>query len=121
MTPAMTTARTTEPTLSTFPARAVTEALAEAGLLVAQEGELPERFSAITDDSRRVRPGALFVAVHGTAHDGHDFLTAAERAGAAAAIVERRERTRLPRIVVRGGRAAAAVAAPNAPHVAVGW
>jgi UDP-N-acetylmuramoyl-L-alanyl-D-glutamate--2,6-diaminopimelate ligase len=111
MTPAMTTARTTEPALLTFPARALTEALAEAGLLVAQEGELPERFSAITDDSRRVRPGALFVAVQGTAHDGHDFLTAAERAGATAAIVERRERTRLPRIVVRGGRAAAAVAA----------
>ncbi len=40
-------------------------------------------------DSRAVRPGDLFVALAGTKADGHDFLDAAARAGAAAALVER--------------------------------
>jgi len=40
-------------------------------------------------DSRAVRPGDLFVALSGTKADGHDFLGAAARAGAAAALVER--------------------------------
>ncbi len=40
-------------------------------------------------DSRRVRPGTLFVAVPGDHVDGHDFLAAAAAAGAIAAVVER--------------------------------
>ncbi len=40
-------------------------------------------------DSRAVRPGDLFVALTGTRADGHDFLDAAARGGAAAALVER--------------------------------
>ncbi|MEW6720475.1 MAG: UDP-N-acetylmuramoyl-L-alanyl-D-glutamate--2,6-diaminopimelate ligase [Thermodesulfobacteriota bacterium] len=40
-------------------------------------------------DSRDVRPGDLFVALPGSRTDGHDFLEAAARAGAAAALVER--------------------------------
>ncbi|MGZ6270386.1 MAG: Mur ligase domain-containing protein, partial [Candidatus Limnocylindrales bacterium] len=40
-------------------------------------------------DSRRVRPGTLFVAVPGDHVDGHDFLAAAAAAGAVAAVVER--------------------------------
>ncbi|MBE0602392.1 MAG: UDP-N-acetylmuramoyl-L-alanyl-D-glutamate--2,6-diaminopimelate ligase [Deltaproteobacteria bacterium] len=40
-------------------------------------------------DSRDVRPGDLFVALAGAKADGHDFLDAAARAGAAAALVER--------------------------------
>jgi UDP-N-acetylmuramoyl-L-alanyl-D-glutamate--2,6-diaminopimelate ligase len=43
----------------------------------------------VTDDSRAVRPGVLFAAVPGLHVDGHDFVATAERAGAAAAIVER--------------------------------
>jgi UDP-N-acetylmuramoyl-L-alanyl-D-glutamate--2,6-diaminopimelate ligase len=58
-----------------------------------------------------VQKGALFVAVRGSARDGHDFLEAASAAGAAAAIVEDAGRTTLPSIVVRDGRRAAAVAA----------
>jgi UDP-N-acetylmuramyl-tripeptide synthetase len=40
-------------------------------------------------DSREVRPGSLFVAMSGALADGHDYLGAAARAGASAALVER--------------------------------
>jgi UDP-N-acetylmuramoyl-L-alanyl-D-glutamate--2,6-diaminopimelate ligase len=40
-------------------------------------------------DSRTVRPGDLFVALPGSKADGHDYLEAAARAGAVAALVER--------------------------------
>jgi UDP-N-acetylmuramoyl-L-alanyl-D-glutamate--2,6-diaminopimelate ligase len=43
----------------------------------------------VTFDSRRVSPGALFVAVPGATADGHAYVEAAAAAGAAAAIVER--------------------------------
>lgn len=43
----------------------------------------------ITDDSRRVRPGWLYVAMKGTRVDGHDFVPQAAAAGAAAVVVER--------------------------------
>jgi UDP-N-acetylmuramoyl-L-alanyl-D-glutamate--2,6-diaminopimelate ligase len=43
----------------------------------------------ISGDSRNVRPGDLFVALRGGKADGHDFLDAAARAGASAALVDR--------------------------------
>jgi UDP-N-acetylmuramoyl-L-alanyl-D-glutamate--2,6-diaminopimelate ligase len=43
----------------------------------------------VTDDSRDVRPGSVFVAVGGAHVDGHEFADRAEAAGAAVAIVER--------------------------------
>jgi UDP-N-acetylmuramoyl-L-alanyl-D-glutamate--2,6-diaminopimelate ligase len=46
------------------------------------------RLAAITDDSRDVTPGALFVAVRGLRVDGHAFITEALVAGAAAVVVE---------------------------------
>jgi UDP-N-acetylmuramoyl-L-alanyl-D-glutamate--2,6-diaminopimelate ligase len=89
----------------------IASALAERGLLVRVEGELPEAATGIADDSRRVQPGNLFVAVRGWNSDGHDFLDAARERGAIAAIVEDSTRTTLPSLVVREGRRAAAVAA----------
>ncbi len=90
---------------------AITGALRRAELLVATEGELPSAVEAITDDSRAVRRGALFVAVRGSERDGHDFLPAALDAGASVAVVEDSAATGLPRLVVRDGRRAAAIAA----------
>ncbi len=43
----------------------------------------------ITDDSRHVKPGWLYVAVKGTRVDGHDFVPQVAGAGAAAVVVER--------------------------------
>jgi UDP-N-acetylmuramoyl-tripeptide--D-alanyl-D-alanine ligase len=45
-------------------------------------------FSSVSIDSRTVREGALFVALSGSAADGHSFVEAAFDAGACAALVE---------------------------------
>jgi UDP-N-acetylmuramoyl-L-alanyl-D-glutamate--2,6-diaminopimelate ligase len=92
----------------------VVEALDRAGLLVERRGELAEWATGITDDSRQVQSGALFVAVRGSARDGHAFLPDAEAKGAVAAIVENPDATALPALVVREGRRATAVAAAAA-------
>ena len=41
-------------------------------------------------DTRQLQPGQVFVALKTDRRDGHDFLWAAETAGASAAIVSRR-------------------------------
>src|SRR3954465_13275219 len=92
----------------------IAQALVEAQLLVERRGALPAAVSGITDDSRAVRPGWLFVAVRGSERDGHDYLEAAAAAGAVAALVQDAARTALPSLVVSDGRRAAAVAAATA-------
>lgn len=47
-------------------------------------GVLPKRFAGGAVDSRLVRQGELFVALRGAQTDGHRFIGAAARAGAAA-------------------------------------
>ena len=89
----------------------VLRALEQAALVRSVRGELPLTISGITDDSRAVVTGGLFVAVRGYARDGHDFLPTVEQAGAGMAIVEDAAATQLPAIVVHDARRAAAVAA----------
>lgn len=43
----------------------------------------------VTNDSRQVEPGALFVATRGVETDGHDYLEAALKRGAVAVVAER--------------------------------
>lgn len=52
---------------------------------------LPPTFpiTKVTQDSRQACLGVLYVALKGERHDGHDFVSAAFRAGATAAIVRR--------------------------------
>ncbi len=45
--------------------------------------------TGISYDSRRTKPGDLFVCIRGFQSDGHAFARAAEEAGAAAIIAER--------------------------------
>lgn len=81
------------------------------GLVVSRPAADPA-LSGIADDSRKVMPGDLFCAWQGTTSDGHAYLPAAERAGAAAALVERAvPESTMPQVVVTDGRRAAAVAA----------
>jgi len=49
--------------------------------------EIP--ITSLVANSRKVSPGALFVALRGERADGHDFITAARANGAVAALVSR--------------------------------
>ena len=89
----------------------IREALRRAGLLAGESGTLPASLDAITDDSRAVQRGALFLAVRGAERDGHGYLAVAAERGATAAIVDDPTRTTLPALVVSDTRRAAAVAA----------
>jgi UDP-N-acetylmuramoyl-L-alanyl-D-glutamate--2,6-diaminopimelate ligase len=89
---------------------AIVTALERAGLLLGPPAAWPE-IEGLTTDSRRVTAGTLFCAVRGSAQDGHDFVPAAARAGAVAALVEHQVAAPLVQVVVADGRRAAAVAA----------
>lgn len=45
------------------------------------------RVAGVSIDSRTLRGGELFVAIHGPSHDGHDYVAAALESGAVAAVV----------------------------------
>ncbi|MEP6689658.1 MAG: UDP-N-acetylmuramoyl-L-alanyl-D-glutamate--2,6-diaminopimelate ligase [Gemmatimonadaceae bacterium] len=97
-----------------MPVERIRSALDRAALLVSAGDALPLSVSDVSDDSRTVRPGSLFVAVRGGGLDGHDYLADAAAKGAVAAIVEDASRTTLPALVVLDARRAAAVAASAA-------
>jgi UDP-N-acetylmuramoyl-L-alanyl-D-glutamate--2,6-diaminopimelate ligase len=66
----------------------------------------------VTNDSRLVRDGSLFVAVPGLHVDGHEYVAAAAATGAAVALVDHAlPDVALPQIVVAGTREALATAA----------
>jgi UDP-N-acetylmuramoyl-tripeptide--D-alanyl-D-alanine ligase len=52
-------------------------------------GALPETVSGLSIDSRTIAPGEAYFAIKGDLHDGHDFVAAALKAGAALAVVEK--------------------------------
>lgn len=65
--------------------------------------------TSVTDDSRDVRPGALFVAVTGGTFDGHHYVLQAVAAGAGAIVAERSvagDGDEIPYIVVPDSREA---------------
>jgi UDP-N-acetylmuramoyl-tripeptide--D-alanyl-D-alanine ligase len=63
----------------------VAEVLAATGGRAHELSEGP--LNSVSIDSREIEPAALFVAIKGETHDGHDFVGKAIAAGAAAAIV----------------------------------
>ncbi len=69
-------------------------------------GLLPARIEAIESDSRRVGPGALYVALRGERRDGHHFARAAVASGAVAVVVETEVMVNAPQIVVADTRSA---------------
>ena len=54
-----------------------------------RQGNLDVAVTALTDDSRAVRPGSVFVAVKGERVDGHAFVGKAVEAGAAARVLQK--------------------------------
>ena len=87
-------------------------------------GEPPASLTAVCYDSRRVEPGALFVAVPGAterSRDGHDFIDQAVQRGAAALVVqadhrqawERLDDSSIPLVVVPDSRRALALLAAS--------
>jgi UDP-N-acetylmuramoyl-L-alanyl-D-glutamate--2,6-diaminopimelate ligase len=84
----------------------------EGGRAIGPGGLAEIRVGGVTEDSRHVAPGDLFVAIEGLHVDGHDFVERAEAAGAAAAIVARPVvGAALPQLVVGAPPAALADAA----------
>ena len=58
----------------------------------------------VTEDSRRVRPGFLFVAIRGLVDDGHRHIARAVAAGAAAVAAEKDAAPAVPCLVLADGR-----------------
>src|SRR5437879_13434674 len=61
-----------------------------AGALVTRPGagfDPLARLAGVSIDSRAIRAGELFVAIHGPRHDGHDHVASALNLGALAAVV----------------------------------
>lgn len=56
--------------------------------VVSTQGDLGTEIRAVTDDSRKVAEGSLFVAVRGYASDGHSYVAGAVAKGAAAIMYE---------------------------------
>ena len=54
-----------------------------------RQGNLDVAVTALTDDSRAVKPGSVFVAVRGERVDGHAFVGKAVEAGAAALVLQK--------------------------------
>ena len=59
-------------------------------------GALPEAVTGLSIDSRSIAPGEAYFAIKGDVHDGHDFVMAALKAGAALAVVEAAQRDKFP-------------------------
>ena len=62
--------------------------------------------TSVSIDTRTLQPGALYVALQGQNFDGHDFVDAAQRQGAAAAMVHRPVTHSLPTLQVDDTRLA---------------
>lgn len=57
-------------------------------------------FTGVTQDTRTLAVGHLYVALHGDRFDGHDFVRRAASLGAAGALVQRRVDCPLPQVQV---------------------
>jgi UDP-N-acetylmuramoyl-L-alanyl-D-glutamate--2,6-diaminopimelate ligase len=90
----------------------VAAVLRAAGLLRETVGPVDVPIAGVSQDSRTVAAGDLFLAWAGVERDAHAFVPEAARAGAVAAVVERPvPEAHIPQLVVSDGRLAGALAA----------
>jgi UDP-N-acetylmuramoyl-L-alanyl-D-glutamate--2,6-diaminopimelate ligase len=92
------------------PLSAIVDALKREYLVTEAPSASPD-LTGVTDDTRQLRPGNLYVAVRGTQSDGHRFVADAVAKGAAAVVVETPQGVGVPEVVVTDGRRAASAAA----------
>ena len=86
--------------------------LRDRDLLVDARGPEDGAVTGVSQDSRSVRAGDLFLAWSGSTSDAHEFVKDAEERGAVAAVVERFvDGATLPQLLVSNGRKAASLAA----------
>ena len=64
------------------------------------EGLSDGPISSISIDSREITPEALFVAIRGDTHDGHDFVGKAAAQGAAVAVIAEERLSALGRLTL---------------------
>lgn len=76
--------------------------------ILARSADAELEITGVSYDSRRTKPGDLFVAVSGYATDGHKFIPMALQRGAAAVLCEHSMPEDAPWIRVRSARAALA-------------
>ncbi len=69
-----------------------TSAEMAAAMHASVQGMLPEAITGVSIDTRTIAPGEAYFAIKGDVHDGHAFVAAALKAGAALAVVERAQR-----------------------------
>lgn len=92
------------------PLSTIVDALKREDLLVSAPVESPA-VTGVTDDTRQLKPGYVYVAVRGTQVDGHRYIGEAIEKGAAAVVVETLQGVEVPQVVVTDGRSAASSAA----------
>ncbi len=71
------------------------EAMAQA-MRATRTGALPASIPGLSIDTRSIAPGEAFFAIKGDNRDGHDFVPAALKAGAALAVIAADQRHRFP-------------------------
>jgi UDP-N-acetylmuramoyl-tripeptide--D-alanyl-D-alanine ligase len=69
-----------------------TSAAMMAAMHAQANGTLPDVITGLSIDSRTIAPGEAYFAIKGDIHDGHAFVAAALKAGAALAVVEAAQR-----------------------------
>ena len=62
-------------------------------------GDSPDEFSSVTDDSRKVSPGSIFIAIAGYETDGHLYAKNALDSGASLIVVEKNHIEKNPKIL----------------------
>jgi UDP-N-acetylmuramoyl-L-alanyl-D-glutamate--2,6-diaminopimelate ligase len=88
----------------------VADRLRDAQLLLAYEGPESTTISGVSQDSRDVSPGDVFLAWKGVDHDAHDYVAPAVEAGAVAVVLEQIvPGLKVPQLQVSNGRLAGAL------------
>src|SRR5690625_1884305 len=83
------------------------------GLLLRGDGETV--ITSVTTDSRRAKPGQLFVPLRGERFDGHDFIAEALAAGASGTFIARARQSSVADLG-QGGKDAAFIAVADPLH-----